>query len=103
MKFLLGTRGSGITTDLILESAKFQKPILTSNRGLCRAYITKAKNLNLIIPEPISLDNLDTNTYVYDLDEILIDNLNIILYKLLKDKGLNIKNIGTVGCSLELD
>lgn len=29
MKFIIGGRGSGVTTDILLEASKFDRPIIT--------------------------------------------------------------------------
>ena len=33
MKFIIGSRGSGVTTDILLEASKFDRPIIVPHRS----------------------------------------------------------------------
>ena len=77
MVILNQERGTGKTCTLITLSARNNIPISTPFDTL---YIkAKAKELNLQIPEPISIKNLeDLNT----IDKVYIDDMDILIKKI---------------------
>lgn len=101
MKFIIGNRGSGVTTDILLEASKFNRPIIVP-MGPDKAYI-KDKCVDLGIPCP------DVYTFKQVKDGILsvqktcivyISDVNAYLKWSLKEYGFE-GRIGTVSASLE--
>lgn len=101
MKFIIGNRGSGVTTDILLEASKFNRPIIVPMEP-DKAYI-KDKCVDLGIPCP------DVYTFKQVKDGILrgqkacivhISDVNAYLEWSLREYGFE-GRIGTVSASLE--
>lgn len=101
MKFIIGNRGSGATTDILLEASKFDRPIIVPMEP-DKAYI-KDKCVDLGIRCP------DVYTFKQVKDGILrgqkacivhISDVNAYLEWSLKQYGFE-GRIGTVSASLE--
>lgn len=101
MKFIIGNRGSGVTTDILLEASKFNRPIIVPMEP-DKAYI-KDKCVDLGIPCP------DVYTFKQVKDGILrgqkaciihISDVNAYLEWSLKEYGFE-GRIGSVSASLE--
>lgn len=101
MKFIIGNRGSGVTTDILLEASKFNRPIIVPMEP-DKTYI-KDKCVDLGIPCP------DVYTFKQVKDGILrgqkacivhISDVNAYLEWSLKQYGFE-GRIGTVSASLE--
>ncbi len=103
MKILTGNRGSGITTTLVLESAEYNRPIITT--GSTEYLIDYAERMGIEIPEPISLndknlvDNIKNRSDIKD--GVIIDSVGIVLKKLLHEAGINTDTIITAGMSFD--
>lgn len=83
MKYLIGGRGTGISSQIVFESCSTGIPILISNNYYKTIYVSKAKELHLNnIPTFINIKNL--NGYSGD---ILIDNGTHIITELLNELG----------------
>lgn len=91
MRIITGNRGSGLSTSLVLESAQFNIPILTTSTGSCEHLKDLAEQMGLSIPEPINLNQISLNLkyYLETNDRLLIDNASFVLKELLKEKGFN--------------
>ena len=59
MKVICRGRGSGKTTELVKDAAKNGYTIICKNRDMKLFVIDMAKKLNLKIPEPITMDDLN--------------------------------------------
>lgn len=101
MKFIIGNRGSGVTTDILLEASKFNRPIIVPMEP-DKVYI-KDKCVDLGIPCP------NVYTFKQVKDGILsgqkacivhISDVNAYLEWSLKQYGFE-GRIGTVSASLE--
>ena len=91
MRIITGNRGSGLSTSLVLESAQFNTPILTTSTGSCEHLKDLAQQMGLSIPEPINLNQIGLNLkyYLETNDRLLIDNADFVLRTLLKEKGFD--------------
>lgn len=82
MKIYTMPRGTGKTTKLVRMSAENNYPIIVSHR-LSKEYILdKAKRMNLVIPEPISLDEFENRSLSnkqQNYDAHLVDDLTLIV------------------------
>lgn len=82
MKIYTMPRGTGKTTKLVRMSAENNYPIIVRYR-LSKEYILdKAKRMNLVIPEPISLDEFQNGSMRgkrLDYDAYLVDDLTLII------------------------
>lgn len=100
MKILTGGRGSGITTQLIEQSAQFNIPILAQTENACSNIKNMAKVMNLTIPEPINFSN-DARCFAGKTfpNGIIIDNIESFLGKILYGKRIDAK-IDTIGITI---
>ena len=73
-------RGTGKTKDIIINSSVNKIPILVTTKLDSRVIKDFAKKLNLNIPEPIILNSNNDNARV---KEVYVDNLDLLLNKLL--------------------
>lgn len=99
MKIITGGRGTGITTDLVLESSKFDIPIVCDGNSV--KYIKElAKEMNIVIPEPIPFNRLDR---LRDLnyDSIIINDIDCLLKIILYDNYSFKGKVTTVGISMD--
>lgn len=48
MKFIIGSRGSGVTTDILLESSKFDRPIIVPTEANKRHIKDECLRLGII-------------------------------------------------------
>lgn len=87
MKKAIGARQTGKTTRLIKISAEEKIPILTMNKGTANLLKSKAKELNLDIPDPISVSQIkcrDSENDNNEIPKILVDDAEHILQALLR-------------------
>ena len=100
MKVITGGRGSGISTQLVLESAFFQIPILCRYSSRAEHLDCLAKEMNLIMPRPVCLShNLRGISFPKG---VIIDDLEDMLKNLLAENGVNTK-IHAVGQSFDIE
>ena len=75
-------RGGGKTTRAVLASEQYKYPVLVVSRAQANIIKDRAKELNALIPEPISIDGLEgCNTGV------IVDEGIQTLLTLIKDKA----------------
>ena len=98
MRITIGNRGSGISTNLLLESAAFNVPIMCASNSTKTLIKSRAEYLDIDIPEPISIND---NVRGVALDKVLIDNLDLVLKELLAQKGFRINKIANAGISID--
>ena len=85
MKILQLERGKGKTTALIYTSAMTRYPIVVLTCAEVEMVQNMANSLGIDIPQPITLKTYMTYGKHYGNDGILIDNLDIMLPKILND------------------
>ena len=76
MNIIYKSRGKGKTTELVKISAKTNMPIICMNTNHIKFV---AKELDLIIPEPIAIKNYKPNTY----EKVLVDDAEYVLQYLI--------------------
>ena len=101
-KVLIGSRGSGITSTLLLEASKFNKTFVCMLNTQKKLLTEKCKELNINPPKIITIDELRSN----NTEEVVIDLNRMDLYteEKIRDyiSNMNIKvKIITVGNSIE--
>lgn len=102
MKIVRMNRGNGKTTYLIKKSAELQYPIICHSEKQKELIKKKAEKMELGIPEPISVNSINFRENLRGIDyntELLIDDLDIILHKILYNKI----NIATISCDILTD
>lgn len=82
MNYIVRSRGTGKTTELIYISSIRQIPILTLN---CERIKRIAKELGVYIPEPIPYSSYEEYYRGRDVESILIDDLDLILPEILEN------------------
>lgn len=88
MKIYTMARYTGKTTKLIKMSAEKNYPIITRHQPSKKYILDKAKRMNLVIPEPISLDEFQNGSMRgkrLDYVAYLVDDLNLIAGDVFKD------------------
>lgn len=85
MRYILGPRGSGKTTELIRLSAEHGYYIVCANRYVVRHIRNLALDMGLNIPTPITYDTLMNSDFGRGrrVPGILIDDLGVFLMSLL--------------------
>lgn len=93
MTIVLGDRRSGKTTELIKLSHKHDLIIVTFSRNMLREYKVMAKRMELTIPDPITVNDLQSADKMSGFDkDVIIDELDLCFDELLKySKYINIK------------
>lgn len=101
MKFILGDRGSGVTTNLVLEAAKFGGVIICPTFAQARHVIGMAKKMNADNVHAVSIQEvIDNNALTHYPDaKIFVSDIEYVLWPLLKEYGAT-GNIETVSASL---
>ena len=101
MKFILGDRGSGVTTDLVLEAAKFGGVIICPTFAQAQYVIGMANRMSVDNVYAISIqDVIDNNALThYPNAKIFISDIKYVLWPLLKEYGAT-GDIETVSASL---
>lgn len=85
MKVVASPRGTGKTTEAILESAKTGKYIVTVNKKQTKMVADMAKKLKLNIPFPITLDEILRGTGPL-VKEVIVDEAGLILEQIINKK-----------------
>lgn len=77
MEILNMNRGSGKTTKLIKISNKTKAPIICRTRKIAEIIKERAKEMDLEIPNPITIDMYKNEKYRYE--KVLIDDIDLVL------------------------
>lgn len=93
MKIINLPRGRGKTTRLLYASEFTDTPILCANQTYKQHLLDRAKQLNLVIPEPITTSDVTMSgaafkTSIRDQD-ILVDEAPMVLQSLLSYLGMS--------------
>jgi hypothetical protein len=72
-RLLIKDRGGGKSTGLLYTSEATGYPIITNNLRQTNYLKSKAKELNLTIPEPLTFEQFKQSSKVYKFQHILID------------------------------
>lgn len=93
MKLLIKDRGTSKTTGLIYTSEATGYPIVTLSKIQAHYIIDWAKDMNCIIPEPITVEELlnDKTKGIHRVENVLFDDVNTILKDALNSYlGVNV-------------
>lgn len=89
MRFIQGKKGMGKTTRLLYASEFRNIPIICVDAQHKKELLHKAVELQLIIPEPITLNEIINKSKVIEhIDGVLIDNLSPIIRALFSNLGV---------------
>lgn len=103
MKFIIGGRGSGVTTDLLLEASQFNRPIIVPTEAMKHYIKDECVRLSIRCPDLYNFGQVKLGVLRgKNIDIVYISDVNLILNLILKDYGFNGK-IGTVSTSLEFE
>lgn len=101
MKFIIGSRGSGVTTDILLEASKLDRPIIVPTEANKRNIKDECLRLGIICPDVYTFGQVKMGAFKGQRLEIVhISDANAWLEWTLKEYGFMGK-IGTVNTSLE--
>ena len=105
MKVVVGNRGSGVTTNMLLDAAYHGGTIITSTCGQRFNMEANAKKSGIDCPEIIDIysvlnDIKNGKTEKYDNVQLYIDNAGLVLNILLSEIGIKGK---VVEISLSMD
>ena len=103
-KFLVGGRGSGITTALIREASENDYVIITSNHANRNFIQHQCEILGVKCPKVVTVDEVTNNKcrgLCFDrVEKVVIDNADIVFHLLLSSYGIY-ASIATIGASIE--
>lgn len=103
MKFIIGSRGSGVTTDILLEASKFDRPIIVPTEAMKRHIKDECVRLGIRCPDLYNFGQIKMGVFRGQNDKIVhISDVDILLECMLKEYGFTGK-IGTVSASLEFE
>ena len=103
MKFIIGSRGSGVTTDILLEASKFNRPIIVPTEANKRHIKDECVRLGIICPDVYTFCQVKNGILQGKINEIVhISDVNAWLEWTLKEYGFMGK-IGTASASLEVN
>ena len=105
MKVIVGNRGSGVTTNMLLDAAQHGGTIITSTSGQRFNMEANAKKFGIDCPEIIDIysvlnDIKNGKTEKYDNVQLYVDNAGLVLNKLLNEIGIKGK---VIEISLSMD
>lgn len=105
MKVVVGNRGSGVTTNMLLDAAQHGGTIITSTLGQRYNMEYHAEKLGIDCPEIIDIYNVlndirDGKTEKYDDAQLYVDNAGLVLNRLLNEIGIKGK---VIEISLSMD
>ena len=103
MKYIIGNRQSGVTTDLILEANRSGAVIVTTNQQMKQTYERRARELNIYPPKVYTIDELSRDNQVgyFTMDRIVIDNFDIVFRQILRSQyGIDAK-VDAIGTTLD--
>lgn len=89
MKKAISGRQTGKTEKLIKLSAEKQIPMLVTSIAAVRQLQKRAKKMELLIPEPISISQLMSNAYINNISEIpniIVDDAEFVLREILSTR-----------------
>lgn len=100
-KFLVGGRGSGITTALIREASENDYIIITSNHANRNFIQHQCEILGINCPKVVTVGEVVENKCRgLNYNKIVVDNANTVLRLLLSSYGIH-ADITTIGASVE--
>ena len=101
MKFILGDRGSGVTTDIVLEAAEFGGMIICPSFAQSEYAKGMAKRMGVDNVEAVSIQDVIKKNVLshYPNAKIFVSDLKYVLWPLLKEYGAT-GDIETVSASL---
>ena len=105
MKVVVGNRGSGVTTNMLIDAAYHGGTIITSTSGQRFNMEAHAKKFGIDCPEIIDIygvlnDIRDGKVEKYDNAQLYVDNAGLVLNRLLHEIGIKGK---VVEISLSMD
>ena len=105
MKVVVGNRGSGVTTNMLLDAAIHGGTIITSTSGQRFNMEANAKKFGIYCPDIIDIysilnDIKNGKTEKYDNVQLYVDNAGLVLNILLSEIGIKGK---VIEISLSMD
>lgn len=102
MKFIIGPRTSGVTTDLILEVSKFNQPILVPNEASAKHIKTLCDSYDIPCPEIYTFREIKNPMFFKGkrIETIHVSDVDAFIKDVLNDYGY-MGSIGTVSVSLD--
>ncbi len=100
MKKIIGSRQTGKTAALLHMSASKHIPILTTNGSNAKLLEARAKEMGIVIPDPIVCTSLDSffNSHNYH-EGVIVDDAEWVLSTMLKHAGF--KGIDALSISID--
>lgn len=93
MKKLISGRQTGKTTKLIQLSSKTGGTIITFNKDTARYASLKAKEMGLVIPDPVDINTLMSTTYQNSasgkMSNVIVDDADMVLKVMLEKFNVN--------------
>ena len=94
MKVVVGNRGSGVTTNMLLDAAYHGGTIITSTWGQRFNMEAHAKKFGIDCPDIIDIysvlnDIKNGKTEKYDNVQLYVDNAGLVLNRLLSEIGIH--------------
>lgn len=101
MKFILGDRGSGVTTDIVLEATKYGGVIICSSFAQANYVAGMSERMGVENISALSIQDVIKNDALshYPDAKIFVSDVKYVLWELLKEHGAT-GNIETVSSSL---
>ena len=101
MKFIIGSRGSGVTTDILLEASKFDRPIIVPMEANKKHIKDECVRLSIPCPDMYTFLQVKNGILRGQRSRIVhISDVNAYLEWSLREYGLD-GRVGTVSASLE--
>lgn len=101
MKFIIGSRGSGVTTDILLEASQFDRPIIVPMEANKKHIKDECVRLSIPCPDVYTFGQVKNGILQGQRSGIVhISDVNAWLKWTLREYGFMGK-IGTVSTSLE--
>lgn len=82
-RLIIKDRAAGKTTQLLYTSETTGYPIVTWSEESKKLLLDKAKELNLIIPEPMTVQNWDLKHRGRNIEHVLIDDAERVISEAL--------------------
>lgn len=83
-RLIIKDRAAGKSTQLLYTSETTGYPIITQSEGSKNVLLDKAKALNLIIPEPITVQNWNYEHRGKRIEHVLVDDAESVIGEALK-------------------
>lgn len=87
-------RGKGKSVRMLYASEFNHVPILCHNNAAKQYLIDKAEELEIDIPNPISVDDLTDARIALDTSDVYVDEMPLVLQSLLKRISPNYRMVG---------